>query len=89
MAENKASRKPAARREPGPTFEQALERLEAIVAEMEGGTLDLETMIARFEEGRKLVALCSAKLDEVERKIETLVKEGDTLRTEPMEDDNE
>ncbi len=66
-------------------FEASLERLENIVREMEGGKLGLETMIERFEEGRKLIGFCSKKLNEVERRIETLVKQGDTLSTEPFE----
>lgn len=66
-------------------FEKSLERLEAIVNEMEGGDLPLEQMIKHFEEGSKLVTLCSKKLTEVEQKIEKLVKKGDGLGTEPFE----
>jgi exodeoxyribonuclease VII small subunit len=66
-------------------FEKSLERLEAIVEEMESGELPLEQMIRHFEEGSKLVALCSGKLNEVEQKIEKLVKKGGTLTTEPFE----
>ena len=57
-------------------FEAALARLEAIVEEMESGELDLDKMIAAFEEGQRLVKFCSAKLNEVEKKIEKLVKDG-------------
>jgi exodeoxyribonuclease VII small subunit len=66
-------------------FEKALERLEAIVEEMESGDLALEQMIKHFEEGSKLVTLCSAKLNEVEQKIEKLVKKGGALVPEPFE----
>ena len=66
-------------------FEKSLERLETIVDEMEGGELALEEMIKHFEEGSKLVTLCSKKLTEVEQKIEKLVKKGDGLGTEPFE----
>ena len=69
----------------GPGFEKSLARLEAIVAEMENGTLPLETMMARFEEGQRLVRYCGAKLGEVERKIELLVKQGDALTTRPFD----
>jgi len=58
-------------------FEKSLERLETVVAEMEGGDLSLEDMIKRFEEGQKLIGFCSKKLDEVERKIEMLIKKDD------------
>lgn len=66
-------------------FEKSLARLESIVSEMEGGTLPLETMMARFEEGQRLVRYCGAKLGEVERKIELLVKQGDTVTTRPFD----
>lgn len=66
-------------------FEKSLERLETIVEEMEGGSLPLEQMIQHFEEGSKLVTLCSAKLNEVEQKIEKLVKKGGALVAEPFE----
>ena len=66
-------------------FEKSLERLETLVNEMESGTLPLEEMIKHFEEGSKLVTLCSKKLTEVEQKIEKLVKKGDELAEEPFE----
>jgi len=68
-----------------PDFEKSLERLETIVDEMESGNLSLEAMIKHFEEGSKLVTLCSKKLTEVEQKIEKLVKKGTSLETEPFE----
>ena len=68
-----------------PSFEKALARLEEIAAEMEGGELGLEKMVAAFEEGQKLVKLCSSRLNEVEKKIEMLVKKADgTVGTEPF-----
>lgn len=66
-------------------FEKSLERLETIVDQMESGDLPLEEMIKHFEEGSKLVTLCSTKLTEVEQKIEKLVKKGDGLEAEPFE----
>lgn len=64
------------------TFERALERLEQIVEEMESGRLNLDLMVARFEEGMKLVRFCNAKLNEVQQRIEQLTKEGNV---EPFE----
>ena len=67
------------------SFEKALARLEEIAAEMESGELGLEKMVAAFEEGQKLVKLCSSKLNEVEKKIEMLVKKSDgSVGTEPF-----
>lgn len=65
-------------------FEKSLERLETIVEQMESGDLSLEEMIKHFEEGSKLATLCSAKLNEVEQKIEKLVKKGGSLAAEPF-----
>ena len=59
------------------SFEAALKRLEDIVQTMESGETDLDTMIASFEEGQKLVKLCTEKLNEVEKKIEKLAKASD------------
>lgn len=56
------------------SFEKAVERLEAIVEAMESGGAGLDAMVASFEEGQKLVKLCSAKLAEIERKVEILTK---------------
>ena len=71
------------------SFEKALERLETIVEEMESGKLSLEDMMKRFEEGQGLVKVCSTKLNQVERRIEILVKEGDRVTAEPFEEASE
>lgn len=68
-----------------PGFEKSLERLEMIVREMESGELSLEKMMKHFEEGMSLVGICSVKLNEVERKIEMLVKKGDQTTLAPFE----
>ncbi|MDD4869789.1 MAG: exodeoxyribonuclease VII small subunit [Kiritimatiellae bacterium] len=68
------------------SFEKALERLEAIVNEMESGSLSLDKMIARFEEGQSLLKFCTQKLNEVEKKIEVLVKKGDKISAEPFDE---
>lgn len=66
-------------------FEKSLERLEKIVSEMEDGSLGLEEMMGRFEEGQALIKFCTKKLNEVERKIEVLVKKGDEVTAEPYD----
>jgi len=68
------------------TFERSIERLEKIVAEMEKGSLSLEEMIARFEEGQSLIKFCTHKLNEVERKVEMLVKKGGDIVAEPYDE---
>ena len=68
-----------------PNFEKALERLETIVQEMEGGALSLEKMMKDFEEGMALIKFCAETLNEVERKIEILVKKNGQVAAEPFE----
>lgn len=55
-------------------FEEALSKLESIVESMESGELPLETMLARFEEGVKLVQTCQSRLEEAGLKISRLEK---------------
>ena len=66
-------------------FEKSLGRLEELVGEMDGAELSLEEMIKHFEEGSKLVDLCTKKLNEVEQKIEKLVKKDGELKEVPFE----
>lgn len=54
------------------TFEEALTRLEDIVARLEAGDLPLEESLALFEEGQRLAALCGQLLDQAELRLETL-----------------
>jgi exodeoxyribonuclease VII small subunit len=56
-------------------FEQALERLEAVVARMEGGQSPLDQMMRDFEEGNALADACGKQLQAIEKKIEVLVKD--------------
>lgn len=54
------------------TFEEAIARLEAIVAKLGEGSLPLEDSLALFEEGAGLVKLCDGQLGEAQLKLETL-----------------
>lgn len=54
------------------SFEGALEQLEQLVARMESGELPLAEMIDRFEEGNRLLGLCTKRLQDAGRKIELL-----------------
>lgn len=59
----------------GIKFESALEDLEQLVEQLESGELSLEDSLAAFEKGVGLVKFCNQKLNEVEKKIELLVKD--------------
>jgi exodeoxyribonuclease VII small subunit len=70
----------------GLTFEQAIQRLEKIVADMEAAELPLEDVLKKYEEGTGLVRFCSQKLEEAEKKIEVLTKKADgSVVLEPFE----
>ena len=55
-------------------FEEALKKLETIVAAMESEDLPLETLLAKYEEGTRLARTCQEKLAEAELKIRQLEK---------------
>jgi exodeoxyribonuclease VII small subunit len=55
-----------------PTFEEALARLEKIVAQLEDGRTDLAASLAGYEEGVKLLRKCHGLLERAERRIEIL-----------------
>jgi len=67
-------------------FEKALENLESIVANLEGGDLELEKSLKTFEDGIKMAKICQSHLSAAEKKIEKLVtdKKGEPV-TEPLE----
>jgi exodeoxyribonuclease VII small subunit len=75
----------ASRPEDSPSFEQAMERLETIVHELESGELTLDESLARYEEGTRLSQRLSRALDEAEKRIERLSQEGEPPTTTPME----
>ncbi len=72
-------------------FETALARLEEIVRALDGGAAPLDESLALFEEGVKLVKLCSGKLDAAEQKVKVLVRGEDGNMEErdfaPMQDE--
>jgi exodeoxyribonuclease VII small subunit len=59
-----------------PSYEEALGRLEKIVSEMETANLPLEQLLARYEEGIRLVGVCQQLLTGAENRIETLTRQA-------------
>ncbi len=70
------------------SFEEALERLEDIVAALEEGQVPLAESLARYEEGIKLLKQCYQSLAAAERKIELLnrVDSAGQAHSEPFDD---
>jgi exodeoxyribonuclease VII small subunit len=57
-------------------FESALQELESVVEQLESGDLSLEDSLAAFEKGVGLVKYCNQKLNEVEEKVEVLLRDN-------------
>jgi len=75
--------KPSARKE---RFEDHLKVVEDVVKALESGKLGLEESMDRYESGRAALAKCYAILEQAEKKIELLVKQGDgSLKGETFE----
>ena len=60
-----------------PTFEEALDQLEGLIAQIESGDVGLEEAIDRYEDGAKLVKRCRAILDRAEARIQELTTNAD------------
>ena len=71
-------------------FEEALNKLEDIVKKMEAGNMTLDESLKAFEEGIKLVRVCTKKLDEAQRRVDLLLNNGSDLITAPFaEEEND
>jgi exodeoxyribonuclease VII small subunit len=57
------------------TFEKALARLSEIVEELEDPEKGLESSLELFEEGVALSRFCRGKIDEIQKRVEVVVKE--------------
>ena len=71
------------------SFETALSKLETIVESMESGEVPLAELLAKFEEGNKLLKHCEGRLKEAELKIEQLKKERDGVAFTKFETERE
>jgi exodeoxyribonuclease VII small subunit len=65
---------PQKKANPELNFEGAMDRLEAIVEQMESGKMHLEDLIVRYEEGMKLVKICQERLASAEQRIEIITR---------------
>ena len=59
------------------SFEESLEKLEAIVKEMEGGDLTLKDLMSHYSEGVGLAKNCMGALERAEQTMNLLVKENE------------
>jgi len=73
-----------------PSFDDGLDRLEALVQQLESSSLSLEEALARFEEGVQLSQALQKQLAEAQRKVEILKAGlGGEYRADPLDDAKE
>jgi len=67
-----------------PSFEEAMERLETLVSQMESGSLSIEASLSSFEEGIRLTRQCQKILQEAEQKVKLLTEEKGEIVAKPF-----
>ena len=72
-------------KEPG--FEQAIDKLEDLIEQIESGEVGLEEAIAQYEQGQALIKRCRGILDKAERRIAELTRDEDGEPTITEADD--
>ena len=68
------------------SFEGALEKLEAIVKELESGEVDLDNAIKKYSEAMQLAKYCSDKLKDATDKVNKILTENGELKDFNTED---
>jgi exodeoxyribonuclease VII small subunit len=69
-------------------FEEALARLEELVGRLEVGELPLEETIETFEEGQKLLRICTDLLNRTELRVKEILRRADgTLEEHELKED--
>ena len=71
---NQSKKNPSTEEPSEANFENAFTRLETILERMNSGSVSLDESLKLFEEADKLIIFCNKRLNEAERKIETLIK---------------
>ena len=70
-------------------FEELIEKLENITSKLEKDNLNLDESIELFEEGMKISKKSNEKLENAEKKITILLKEGNEIKEEDFDPNNE
>ncbi|MBS3134623.1 exodeoxyribonuclease VII small subunit [Candidatus Woesearchaeota archaeon] len=61
-------------------FESKIEKLKAIVEELESGKLTLKDSLQKFEESVDIVNKCNKEIEQAELKIEVIMKKDDKIK---------
>jgi exodeoxyribonuclease VII small subunit len=72
---------PVATEDPGIPFEQAIGRVEELVARMEAERLPLDDLIQAYDEGTRLLDICRQRLDDAQRRVDLITQRADGTAT--------
>lgn len=67
------------------SFEQSLQELEHIVAQMEQGEMPLDEALKHFERGIELARSSQSKLKQAEQKVQVLMQQQDQMQLEDFD----
>lgn len=70
--------------QPAFEFEQALQQLETLVQQMEGGNLTLEQSLQAFEQGVGLTRQCQQALTQAEQRVQVLLEQNGQSVAQPF-----
>lgn len=59
------------------TYNEAVEKLRKIVAEIENGNLDVDILSGKVKEAARLIKLCKEKLYKVDEEVKKVLEELD------------
>jgi exodeoxyribonuclease VII small subunit len=71
------------------SFEQSMQELETLVAQMEQGDLPLEDALKSFERGIQLAGHSQQQLKQAEQKVQILTGQNGQQSLQPFEPENE
>lgn len=69
-------------------FEDKMKELEAIIDELENGTLDLEVSIEKYTKAMKLINECNEQLTDIENKVTKMISSNGEETEYKIEENN-
>ena len=59
------------------TYDEAMERLEALVAQIENNELDIDSLADKLKEAQELIKLCKEKLYKADEEVKRVIEQSD------------
>lgn len=73
--------------DPKPTYAEAFEELQQIVAEIEEGSISVDDLSAKVKRAAYLIGICKSKLTSTEEDVNRILKDLDETESEDLEDE--